>query len=240
MRIKRAGPDEGPRKDHDHFRYVETGFGKRWEAYVAGPCYWCIAHTSERTKPCLKWFTDGELHCPKCKNPEPPKMTGYLPLYRQVDGCPVLIVVYEQERQYIDKFTLHQRIIVGKEGEQGSSNWVRGALSAEPKWQTTSPWRQHEQEVFHTCLAMWKLPELEAWLHRPAKRSDNAVSLPDGVAVDDAGKPFAPETQAAAKRAGASVVNTPEAKDALDEAMRKLKERAGVLKPSKNGTGKHE
>lgn len=240
MGLRNASPGEGGRNLHVHFRYVSVAPGKSWFAHVAGPAQWFITHTSERTKPCLSWITSGALHCPLCGRAKEPQMLGYLPLYRSTDGCPVLVVVYEDQREFVDEFNLHDRVQVGRESEKGDAVYARKALSQEPKYKSTLAVRMLPADITDTLLMMWKIPELKEWAKQQPKVSDTAVSLPPGVVLDSAGKPFGPMYQNAAKRAGFTPVREETLDKAYDATTNKLRKKAAGLPPSTNGNGHHD
>jgi hypothetical protein len=236
MPLPNAAPGEGPVRAYTHFRYVGTPTGGRWNAWVAGPCQWFIAHTKGKSKPCLEKMTKGVLSCPRCAQVAQPQMIGYLPLYRQVDAANVLVIVYELERPFVDVLETHQRVQIGREDEQSDSVWVRAALSPEPKWQTTQPERKVAADCTETLLRMWAIPELTQWYRECCQPSDNAMSLPTGVAVRPDGKPFSPMMQAAAKRHGADVVGVPDTAATFDAAYAKMAAKKAALdKPGENG-----
>lgn len=234
MGLRKATPGEGAGSGHVHFRYVGTDPGDRWFAWVAGPAYWLLGHPSSRSKPCLDWLTEKALPCAICSPLKPPVMMGYLPLYRQIDGAPVMVVVYETVREKVDALKLHKRVQVGRELGEADSVWVSLALEQNPRFQTTLKQREQPADVTETLLRMWKMPELVNWYRCQTPQSDNPVSLPEGVAVTSAGTPYSPMSQAAAKRFGADVLPIPTGDATFEEARRKLLNRAAST------NGKHD
>ncbi len=236
MSLRQSTPGEGGASLRVHFRYVGVAPNKTWPAHVAGPAMWFQCHTSERTKPCLHWMTNGELGCPRCKGTDETKELGYQPLYRSSDGCPVMVVLYADQREHADKLAHHERAIVGREGEKGDAVYIRRAFEQTPKYQSSLMVRMVPADLTETLLIMWKIPELVEWYRRQPKQSDNAVSLPTGVAVRPDGKPYSPMMQAAAKRHGADVLPIPETTATFDEAYARMEQRkAQADKPSTNG-----
>lgn len=240
MSLRKAAPGEGAGGARVHFRYVSVAHGKSWPAHVAGPCQWFMCHTSERTKPCLHWISYGALPCPRCKDDKEAKMLGYMPLYRSSDGCPVMVVVYEDQRDHVDALQLHQRVTVGREAEKGDAVFIRAALSQEPKYHSTLPCRLFPADITETLLVMWKLPELVEWHRAQPKVSDNAASLPKGVAVNERGEVVGPMYQAAAKKVGFKTVKAAPLDAAYDKVQERLRAKAALLPPSTNGNGKHD
>lgn len=230
MNVPKASPGEGPKKERDHFPHWSIGGGERHFAYIAGPTAWVIGHPSDKgTKPCLCWMTTNALPCRFCALGKCPCRLGYVPLYRAVDWKPLLVIVYDEEQEWIDKTNTHDRVQIGREKEKGARLWVRRCLEQEPKYATTVTRRQHPQDVDESMLTLWKMPELMSWLaHR--RVSDNAVSLEADIArgeakvVSESPQPYTPPAGDGAAQAAdfGSIVS-------------RIKGKAGGLKPSANG-----
>jgi len=239
MSLRKAAPGEGGASTRVHFRYVGVGPNKTWPAHVAGPCQWFMCHTSERTKPCLDWITRGALSCPRCGKSDEPKELGYMPLYRSSDGCPVMVVLYADQREHADKLELHERVMVGREGEKGDAVYIRKALEKTPKYQSSLSVRMFAADLTCTLLVMWKLPELTDWYSRNKNASDKSLSLPQGIAVRPDGTPYSPAMQGAAKRFGADVLDDDATKAAFDASLKGMREKAAEMdKPHTNGKPK--
>lgn len=233
MNVPKAAPGEGPKKERDHFPHWSIGGGERHFAYIAGATAWVIAHPSDKgTKPCLCWMTDNALPCRLCAMGKCPARVGYVPVYRAIDWKPLLVIVYDEEQEWIDKCDTHDRVQIGREREKGARLWVRKCADQEPKYATTVARRQHAQDVDESMLTLWKMPELIAWL-QCRRVSDNAVTLapreaskppasaPAGV------KPYVPPDDGAADQ---RLVDYP--------ALAKRIARGEPVKPS--GNGRHD
>lgn len=239
MSLRKASPGEGGGNTRVHFRYVGVGHSKTWAAHCAGPCQWYMCHTSERSKPCLDWITHGVLPCPRCGGAKEAVMMGYQPIYRSSDGCPVMVVLYEDQRDHADKLDLHERVMVGREGEKGDAVYIRRAMEQTPKYQTTLGARMFAADITETCLVMWKIPELVEWYRAQPKASDTGVSLPKGTAITSAGKPYSPMMQQAAKLAGAEVVADDFIAATLGKSLNRVKAaEAAMAPPHTNGKPK--
>lgn len=179
MKIPNATPGEGARYAHDHFNNWSVKPGERHFAWYAGGAQWFVCHPSDRgTKPCLHWMTKGKLGCRFCGINKVPCQLGYAPMWRAVDIRPLFVIVYEEEREWIEKLELHDRVQIGREKDAGARIWVRVSVDQEPKFQTTLLRRTVKQDITASLLRLWRMPELVAWL---TGSSDNAVSLPPTV-----------------------------------------------------------
>jgi len=100
MRLRKGTPGEGAEAGADNFSYtgVQHGTKGAFSAYIAGDTYWCLAHEHNPpafigTKPCLAWISHKELLCPFCRRRGAPTWVGYVPLYREQDHSPIIIIV---------------------------------------------------------------------------------------------------------------------------------------------------
>lgn len=178
MRLPQATPGEGGKRSNcEHWSYWEIGGGEKHFAYIAGPTQWFVVHPSSRTKPCLTWMTTGSIACARCAQEKPTDECGYVPVWRGVDWRPLFVVVFGSEREWIDQFALHQRIIIGREKGVGARVWVRTAIDQEPKFNTTVARRREPQDITDSLLTIWNIPELRAWCNSRLGVSDIPVSL---------------------------------------------------------------
>lgn len=179
MKLPQASPEEGPKKDCDHFsNWKGIKGGERHTAYIAGPTQKFWMHTSDKgSKPCLELMTKKALPCRYCAALKEPVRVGYVPVYREVDFAPKLVIVYEGEFGEIDKLKTHTRVTIGREHEKGAALWVRVCLNQEPRFRAAFAFREFAQDAGESCLRLWDIPELEAWL-RFGRVSDTAVSPP--------------------------------------------------------------
>src|SRR5215471_14294164 len=102
MGIKKGSPGKGGESRPDSFSYtgVAAGLKGSFTAWLAGEPYWCDEaheHTDldKGTKPCLHWITDGALKCARCRKGRPVKCIGWVPLYRELDHKPIVVIVHE-------------------------------------------------------------------------------------------------------------------------------------------------
>ena len=239
MPLPNAPPEGGGDSRRMHFAYVGTDDGDRWNAYLAGPAWWGWCHKSTRTKPCLDFLTGGALECPRCLAGKEPLMTGYVPVYRQADGAPRSVIVADVSREVIDPMKTHTRVLIGREMDATAAVWMVKAPDPRPLFQTMMKAKQNPADITSSLLTMWAIPELVAWYRALPVVSDNAVSVPEGVAVKGDGSPYSPMMQAAAKRNGALVVSDPDIQAEYDAMRKKLENRIADLgKPHANGKPK--
>lgn len=163
MPIPQQTPGGGPEGTATQFRYVGTDCGTRWTAYVAGKCHWFKCHTRGRTKPCLHVMTDGYLACTRCDPERPAVDVGYLPLYREVDLRPVMVLVYVDQLDSVNALKLHQRVTIGRENQQSDSTWVGPAMTKGAMFYSTLRERYRDADLTQTLLKLWGIPELVAW-----------------------------------------------------------------------------
>jgi hypothetical protein len=179
MPLQQRPPGGGGRRPRVHFIYTATPPGPKcnWHAYVAGPCHWFDCHTKGKSKPCVHIVTNGDLHCPICSPLNCPEVIGYLPLYRQIDGRPSMVIVHEYSREQIDTLKLHERVLIGRGEGPTDAVWAIPAMSKEPRYQSRLPERNAPADLTETLLRIWNLPDLVEWYQRTNGKSDNAVSL---------------------------------------------------------------
>lgn len=234
--IPREGGDWHAR---EHFSYVPTAPKASWHGYIAGPTLWFWCHQPKKTKPCLAILTNRAVECPWCGTDKPVVYRGYVPLYRQSDWMPRCVIVNEVFKEVTDKFALHDRVTLGKEGEDSDPVWIMRAMVQTPTFCTTLKHRHQPVDVSESLLKIWGNAELRKWADEQSKKqSDIAMSLTQGVAVDDKGKPVDPLYQAAAKRQGFPVSTDPQVMAKHRDQLAELQAHA-----SKNGTlknGKHK
>lgn len=166
MALRKAPPGGGGEPRHVHFRYVSTGQGQKWPAYMAGPVHWFVTHELKRTKPCVEYMTSGELSCTYCEASKPKRTLGYVPLYRQEDGLPCMVIVYDGAREELDRLTLHTRVLVGRSLGRNDTVYVLRAAAHEPVYQSRLAERNVPVDLSITLLRIWQIPELSDWYAR--------------------------------------------------------------------------
>ena len=150
-----------------------------------------------------------------------------------------MVVVHGYSREQVDALKLHDRTLIGRGLSENDGVYALRALSPTPRYQSTLTERMKPVDLTETLLRVWGIPELTDWYRRTHGAGDNTLSLPQGVAVKENGQPYGPEYQAAAKRAGALVVNDPATDEALNAIMKSLKDKMDrVPEPSRNGKPK--
>lgn len=178
-RLKKGTPGQGGESPRDSFGHVPVGSGLKntWTGWIAGETYWARAHEHKPpaalgTKPCLTWLTDGALPCPRCKPRVLATWIGWVPIYREVDHAPCIVIVHESVMDVVAGLRYGTRVMVGRAAET-SSVYVRRAESQQPVWSSTHEQRQGPRDITPDLLAMWGIPMLDQWI----RASDTAVSL---------------------------------------------------------------
>lgn len=188
MGLPQIPPGGGRERAYLHVPYVSTKKGHPWRAWIAGPCHWYSCHTSSRTKPCVHDMTGGELVCSICSPTKTPQVIGYQPLYRELDGRPVHVIVYAAMREYIDRRKFHQNVLVARGPEVTDTVYIDPILSGGTRYESTLPERHRPICLDQVLLRMWNIPALTDWYNRtqgasvPIKEeSDTPVSLDPDV-----------------------------------------------------------
>jgi len=154
---------EGGQRKAVHFTYVATTPGKPWHAYIAGPCKWFDCHCKGRTKPCVHRITAGELVCPLWSPMDPWESTGFLPLWREVDWAPVMVIVHENVKELVEKHKHRARVLIGREEGQTAGVWVIPPLKAGGSMSSTDERKTKPQDVWPTLVRVWKNAALAEW-----------------------------------------------------------------------------
>lgn len=232
MALPQTPPGGSGRSPRVHFTYVSPKNGKNFHAWMAGMAHWYECHTRGKSCVCLNWISGGELECPRCV--EPVETQGYVPLYRETDTKPVMVIVKEYAREIIDRLCLHQWVVVGRGLESSDGVYVvRSPAATQPKFETTLAYKKVSADLTETLLRVWRSAELIEWYRQthggPAIVVPPKEEKPKEKPKRSDGKPFSPMTEAAANR------HTPPAGDSgLDDVMERLKQRGAAL-PSTNG-----
>lgn len=234
-RLKKASPGEGERREA-HFRYVSTDAGKSWHGYLAGPPCWYLCHTHGKSKPCLKWLTDGRVPCARCASVKPPETIGYVPIYRESDGAPVMVIVYERSADVLAGLMHLTRVTVMREGEKGDTVVVVKALQQKP-YSSMLKERAIPVDLEPCLVRMWNLAELSDWYKAvggsaPPVAERSKVNAAE-VKTEPAGSSTFPFNRLAEHL-------TAEA-DKLSEAEQRARTNAEFYaKAHENGNGKHK
>jgi hypothetical protein len=186
MGLPNAPRGGGGRRAYVHVPYVSTRAGQTWCAYVAGPCQWFSCHTSSRTKPCLHEMTGGMLACARNHDIDAPQVIGYQPLRRQLDGRPVMVIVYELQREHVDKLPLHSLVVVGRGTEPTDTVYVRSQAGRVNWYTSTIAANMQPIDVTETLLKIWAMPELTEWYRHshglpPTQDTERAARIRAGA-----------------------------------------------------------
>lgn len=181
---KREAPGEGGGCRHVHFTYAGCAANQKWFAHIAGDYWSGRCHESRRTKPCLTWITDGDLPCPRCSTMGRPTWCGYQPLWRESDGAATVVIVHECAAEFLQGVHYPERVMVTREAGDTASVVVCRALD-QRKLSSSLPFKRCPQDVFHSLLTMWALPELWDYARAKGWTSDNAVSPMAKVSARD-------------------------------------------------------
>lgn len=177
MPLPQTPPGGGGRRPHLHWVYIPTPRGKKWQAWIAGPCHWFLCHTKGRSKPCLHAMTGGELTCDVCSPFNVPECIGYQPLYRESDGRPCQVVVHEYTREQIDALKLHQAVWVSRGEGATDAVSIGPMLSGGTRYTSRLPERLRPADLTETLLRMWGIPDLVEWYRHTHGASDTPMSL---------------------------------------------------------------
>lgn len=176
MNLKKGTPGRGGGARADSFSYcpVAHGLKNSFSAWLAGEPYWCDEaheHTDRDpgTKPCLHWMTDGALSCPRCRQARPVKCIGWVPLYREQDARPVIVIVHESASDLLAGLHYPDFVIVGRVDKKDSV-FVR---RSDNRVSLTTNVESRKRPVNIACnlLMMWRMPELNEWLSRAGRWS---------------------------------------------------------------------
>lgn len=199
MRLPRKGtPGQGGEVRADSFSYtpVRDALKNSFSAYLAGEPYWCKAHEHKPphqpgTKPCLTHLTDGQVKCSRCRPHVLPTWIGWVPLYREEDGWPIIVIVHESAMDMLREVRYPMRVLVGRCTETSGAFVKR--TENHPAFRTDNEQRKCARDITADLLSMWGLPELEEWLMSQGRE-------PRAPVLKDDGKPFSPMMQAAAQK----------------------------------------
>lgn len=174
MKPKKATPEEGARTDREHFVQFTPKIGLAGS--VSGRCacepWWGICHDYHDdhgpTKVCLDWFTDGAIHCARCRRQPATERIAYCLWWRDEDGAPLLTICRNTVSHLLEGLKYGTGVYVAKM-DKFSSCYMK-ASGTTTRFDTTHPLRQKEVEILSTLLQVWQLPELDKW----CKEQDHA------------------------------------------------------------------
>lgn len=237
MPIRKGNPGRGSGSRPDSFTYVPVGTGLKsgFHGWLAGPPYWCEeAHEYHDrigpTKPCLHWLTNGEVHCDRCR--KQPKVTclAWVPLYREVDTHPVLVIVHEVAADLLAPLRYPDYCLVGRI-DATSSVFVRKSDNR-LSLVTEKESRKRPVDVTGDLISMWNLPELNDWL-----RKKGAFGLREKVSAMEVPTESSGMVPLDVNRLAE---HCEEETRKLDEAAERSRNNTAFLRQaSQNGNGKH-
>ena len=159
--LKKANPHEGG-ASRIHWAYRPTARGESWHGYIWGDVWGIIAHRARRTVPCLRWITDDAIPCESCERMVETYWRGYVPVVRESDGRPCLVVVGPAAMQFLDRCRYRDRIIVSRGRDVTDSVTVQRA-PVQRVWHTSLDGLKRPAELADTLLRLWAIPALTAW-----------------------------------------------------------------------------
>lgn len=228
MSLPQTPPGGGARRPHVHFTYVKTPTNAKWFAHLAGPAHWYTVHPKGKTKPCLHVMTGGELACERCEQGYDSEVCAYVPLWRESDGRPVMVIVHEYTREVVDQLRVHARVLIGRNEEKSDGVYIIHAPNPLPVFHTTLQEKMRPADLTETLLRVWGVADLVTWY----RRTHGAVKAPEPKKSD--GKPFSPMMKAAARKASQGNVT-----EDLDDLIGRIRKRAAAL-PEPSSNGKHD
>jgi hypothetical protein len=236
-KMKSAIPGDGDGVS-EHFRYTPTEYGGEWFGYLAGPPWWVKAHTKGKSKCCVKWLTDGRVACSRCSQPKKPDTIAYVPIYREQDGNPILVIVWERSADALAGISHLTRVKVMRESLRGDTVCVMRALK-QIDYRTTLKYRHVEVDVQPSVVKLWGQPEVFDWYRTfHGEVNDNAVSQPPAPTPDS--KPPAKKPARDSRKARVVIEDDGNApmRELFPELAAKCAERAACVEPSTNGNHK--
>lgn len=177
MRGKKATPGEGVQRAFEQFSYTKTPFGLKggWSGWCAAEPYWCKAHEHKEktpgTKVCVHWFTDGDLICPRCRPHVLPTTVAYVPIWREVDLKPCMVICHETVSDFLVNLGFGVHVVVGR-ADEGSSVYVK-RTEDQPAWKSTLPYRQNASDITVSLQTMWGYPQLNEWMAAQERKTRN-------------------------------------------------------------------
>lgn len=188
MPIRKNTPGGGGGSRTDSFSYVHTGVDQPWFGWLAGEVVWVKAHLSKGpTKICVRWATDGAVPCQRCGPKSTVEDIGYVPIYRESDGAPVLVICYDTAYDFLSLVKPHQYVRVSREGASTERVTVQAALSKKP-YKTSLKRRQVAVDISDLLVRLWNVTEYTQWY---AVQPGNSPSVVGPVARVPAAPPVA-------------------------------------------------
>lgn len=240
-RLKKAVPGEGTETRAEQFSYTRTQPGLKgiWYAWCAHEPYWCKVHEHTEktpgTKVCLTWATDSALRCPRCRPGVVPTTVAYVPVWRELDLAPCMVIVHESTADRLAGVEFGTYVMVSCVEQKGGVCLTRAA--EQRRWVTSLPYRQSPCDIAVSLLTMWGYPQYNEWLSRQSgPGSVTAEKVPGAEVWRLSVTPPTTETEAKAIDAHRRASGTDQT--GVDDAMQRVLRRA--KQAEKNGTHKPE
>lgn len=234
--LKKGTPGKGGGARTDSFSYtpVQSGLKNGFHGWIAGETYWCQAHEHSKatpgTKPCLEWMTEGAVRCPRCRPQVVTTWVGYVPLYREADHKPIIIILHEGAMDLLAGLAYPDYVLVGRV-DMTSSVFVRKSDNA-LSFRTDNEQRKAPRDITPDLLTMWQMPALEEWIMAQRRKQPKPTVTAPRIRGD--GKPFSPFMQGAAAKHGLPEGVREPASD-VGDALSRVARRAAAAGPSTNG-----
>lgn len=163
MPVKKNIPGGGGGSRHDSFRYENTPPDEPWNGWLAGEPVWIKGHVGKTpTKICVRWATDGKIPCARCGPRSHVEDVGYVPVYRDPTGAPILVMVYDTSYDFLQRCKPLDYVRVVREGAHTERVVVQKALK-QVKYVTTLKRRQSGVDISEQLVRLWGINEYTEW-----------------------------------------------------------------------------
>lgn len=136
------------------WHHVSCKGGQNFEGWVAGDAVCVDSHHVGATRPCLKRYFGEEHPCAGCDEPSRVIEQYYLPLYRRLDGRPVVVILQSDQLDMLQALKCHQHVKVGRTEEHRIGMYVSPMLSPS-KWTTTLDERKVKADISDWLPILW-------------------------------------------------------------------------------------
>lgn len=190
-----------------HWMTAKVKKGSQFNGHVAGPCIGVEVHCGSQSKPCLKFYLGSSVECPGCKNNQRRGWLGYQPLYRWLDGKPVVAWFHEDQQDRLDVLKHGDHVLVGREDADNAGNWIRKEKG--PAFTTRLPVREVDADISDWLPTIFRLKGVLTGEH-----------LRGGPATT----PVTPDCHSQPKKHVVEFKVTDQSRDALPDDLRKQAE----------------
>jgi hypothetical protein len=234
MPVKDATPGRGKGPSSDHFSYWEVPPEKIWTGWLAGPVKWIEAHTGNHpTKICVAWATDDEVPCVRCSPKKPTETVGYVPLYREIDGAPKFVIVYDDCYDFLKDLRHPNYIRIVREGGEKERVTVQ-KVPSQKRYETSLKRRLEPVDISEMLVKLWSVAEYTTWYECKNPHADVRKSTKNPPAAPAPVPPGTPvlDVQRVAAILDRNSQKSREMADVSDAISERLKQYG---KPSANG-----